>query len=230
MGCDEQFTFPPLPVTVTHLPVSRCQICHRTIADGPGKVSEILTDHYRRAHPRSARPPFPVAGHGDPRTARRCRRGHPPARDDLAAGLDPTTPAITQRSQAMITAHTKKRSIRTRRGSLLFVNGTAQITDVLSRHADPHAMLKIAGLPPRRPHLHDMRMDRQLSRSALAGPAVAGVITCAAQRSQLHVHSAGMGSGTPGGFARRGGGPGQVSEGACGGRRVAGRRRCRLRA
>jgi hypothetical protein len=26
-------------------------------------------------------------------------------------------------------------------------------TDVLSRHADPHAMLKIAGLPPRRPHL-----------------------------------------------------------------------------
>jgi hypothetical protein len=27
----------------------------------------------------------------------------------------------------MITAHTKRRSIRTRRGSLLFVNGTAQI-------------------------------------------------------------------------------------------------------
>ena len=26
-------------------------------------------------------------------------------------------------------------------------------TDILSRHADPHAMLKIAGLPPRRPHL-----------------------------------------------------------------------------
>jgi hypothetical protein len=38
-------------VTVTHLPVTRCQICHRTIAHRPGKVSEILTEHYRRAHP-----------------------------------------------------------------------------------------------------------------------------------------------------------------------------------
>lgn len=39
------------PVTVTQLPVTRCQICHRTVAYRPGKVSEVLTDHYRRAHP-----------------------------------------------------------------------------------------------------------------------------------------------------------------------------------
>ena len=39
------------PVAVTHLPVTRCQICHRTIAYRPGKVSEILTERYRRAHP-----------------------------------------------------------------------------------------------------------------------------------------------------------------------------------
>jgi hypothetical protein len=39
------------PVTVTHLPVTRCQICHRTVAYRPGKVSEVLTEHYRRAHP-----------------------------------------------------------------------------------------------------------------------------------------------------------------------------------
>jgi hypothetical protein len=38
-------------VTVTHLPVTRCQICHRTVAYRPGKVSEVLTEHYRRAHP-----------------------------------------------------------------------------------------------------------------------------------------------------------------------------------
>jgi hypothetical protein len=39
------------PVTVTQLPVTRCQICHRTVAYRPGMVSEVLTEHYRRAHP-----------------------------------------------------------------------------------------------------------------------------------------------------------------------------------
>jgi hypothetical protein len=39
------------PVTVTHLPVTRCQICHRTVAYRPGKSSDVLTGHYRRAHP-----------------------------------------------------------------------------------------------------------------------------------------------------------------------------------
>jgi hypothetical protein len=39
------------PVTVIHLPVTRCQICHRTVAYRPGTLSEVLTEHYRRAHP-----------------------------------------------------------------------------------------------------------------------------------------------------------------------------------
>jgi len=39
------------PITVTHLPVTRCQICHRTVAYRPGKASDVLTEHYRRAHP-----------------------------------------------------------------------------------------------------------------------------------------------------------------------------------
>ena len=39
------------PVTVTHLPVTRCQICHHTIAYRPGKASDALTGHYRQAHP-----------------------------------------------------------------------------------------------------------------------------------------------------------------------------------
>jgi hypothetical protein len=39
------------PVTVTQLPVTRCQICHRTVAYRPGTLTEILTEHYRRAHP-----------------------------------------------------------------------------------------------------------------------------------------------------------------------------------
>jgi hypothetical protein len=38
-------------VTVTQLPVTRCQICRRTVAYRPGTLSEILTEHYRRAHP-----------------------------------------------------------------------------------------------------------------------------------------------------------------------------------
>ena len=39
------------PVTVTQLPVTRCQIWHRTVAYRPGSLSEVLTEHYRRAHP-----------------------------------------------------------------------------------------------------------------------------------------------------------------------------------
>jgi hypothetical protein len=39
------------PVTVTQLPVTRCQICHRTVAYRPGNLSAVLTEHYRRAHP-----------------------------------------------------------------------------------------------------------------------------------------------------------------------------------
>jgi hypothetical protein len=39
------------PVTVTQLPVTRCQICRRTVAYRPGSLSEVLTEHYRRAHP-----------------------------------------------------------------------------------------------------------------------------------------------------------------------------------
>jgi hypothetical protein len=39
------------PVTVTQLPVTRCRICLRTVAYRPGSLSEVLTEHYRRAHP-----------------------------------------------------------------------------------------------------------------------------------------------------------------------------------
>jgi hypothetical protein len=39
------------PVTVTQLPVTRCQICQQTLAYRPGQASTVLTDHYRRKHP-----------------------------------------------------------------------------------------------------------------------------------------------------------------------------------
>jgi hypothetical protein len=32
------------PLTVTHLPVARCQICHRTAAYRPGNLTEVLTE------------------------------------------------------------------------------------------------------------------------------------------------------------------------------------------
>lgn len=44
------------PVTVTRLPVTRCKICHRTVAYHPGKISQVLTEHYRRAHPEALGP------------------------------------------------------------------------------------------------------------------------------------------------------------------------------
>ena len=39
------------PVTVTQLPVTRCQICRRSAAYRPGTLSEVLTEQYRQAHP-----------------------------------------------------------------------------------------------------------------------------------------------------------------------------------
>jgi hypothetical protein len=39
------------PVTITRLPVTRCQVCRHTVAYQPGAISEALTEHYRRAHP-----------------------------------------------------------------------------------------------------------------------------------------------------------------------------------
>jgi len=36
---------------VTRLPVSRCQVCQRTIASRTGQASAALTEHYRREHP-----------------------------------------------------------------------------------------------------------------------------------------------------------------------------------
>jgi hypothetical protein len=39
------------PVTVTRLPVTRCEICGRTLAYRPGQASAVLTAHYHRMHP-----------------------------------------------------------------------------------------------------------------------------------------------------------------------------------
>lgn len=44
------------PVTVTHLPITRYQLCHRTVVYWPGTISETLTEHYRRAHPEALDP------------------------------------------------------------------------------------------------------------------------------------------------------------------------------
>lgn len=38
------------PVTVTQLPVTRCEICQRTVAYRPGEASTALTKHYELRH------------------------------------------------------------------------------------------------------------------------------------------------------------------------------------
>jgi hypothetical protein len=38
------------PVTVTQLPVTRCEVCQRTVAYRPGGASEALTKHYKLMH------------------------------------------------------------------------------------------------------------------------------------------------------------------------------------
>jgi hypothetical protein len=42
---------PQFPVTVTQLPVTRCEICGRTLAYRPGQASAVLTRHYTKMHP-----------------------------------------------------------------------------------------------------------------------------------------------------------------------------------
>ncbi|MGO8882360.1 MAG: hypothetical protein ACLPUO_19410 [Streptosporangiaceae bacterium] len=42
---------PRFPVTVTRLPVIRCQVCQRGIPCRSGEASAVLTEHYRREHP-----------------------------------------------------------------------------------------------------------------------------------------------------------------------------------
>jgi hypothetical protein len=39
------------PVTVSRLPVTRCEICGRSLAYRPGQASVVLTAHYTRMHP-----------------------------------------------------------------------------------------------------------------------------------------------------------------------------------
>ena len=38
------------PVTVTQLPVTRCEVCQRTVAYRPGEASTALTKHYELKH------------------------------------------------------------------------------------------------------------------------------------------------------------------------------------
>jgi hypothetical protein len=38
------------PVTVSQLPVTRCEICQRTVAYRPGEASAALTKHYELRH------------------------------------------------------------------------------------------------------------------------------------------------------------------------------------
>jgi len=50
------------PVTVTRLPLTRCEICGRTLAYQPGQASAVLTKHYRRMHPEALTEAAETAG------------------------------------------------------------------------------------------------------------------------------------------------------------------------
>lgn len=69
-------------VTVTQLPVTRCQICRRTVAHRAGNLTEVLTGHYRRAHPEAVEleSRWPVTE--TPPRPRSYRRRRWPAQDD----------------------------------------------------------------------------------------------------------------------------------------------------
>jgi hypothetical protein len=82
-------------VTITQLPVTRWQICHRTVAYRPGDLSEILTEHYRRATLTRS------ASLCSSRSRQPCLGGPTPTRDHLVAGLGRRTAAVTERGRSM---------------------------------------------------------------------------------------------------------------------------------
>ena len=123
------------PVTVSHLPVMRCQICHRTGAYRPGKASEVLAGHCRRAHPealglppRSRAPEIPVPSAGAAAGVGRLGTILPSA---VCRGLGPWAPAVTERGQSAVAARARSRlrhyyELRSDRGSAPNWNFCAQ--------------------------------------------------------------------------------------------------------
>jgi hypothetical protein len=81
------------PVTVTELPVIRCQICHRTVAYGPGSPSGILTEHYGRhcqqmpAYPLNAQVIYALGAASAERLANRKDSTLFPGGDRAVAGI-----------------------------------------------------------------------------------------------------------------------------------------------
>lgn len=49
--CPMKRTRKTFPVTVTRLPVIRCQVCDRPVANPRLAAADALTEHYRREHP-----------------------------------------------------------------------------------------------------------------------------------------------------------------------------------
>jgi hypothetical protein len=73
--CDEQVTVPPFPATITPLPITRCQICHRTVVYRPRTSA--------RSGPSTAAGPIPKRPDSHPGSP-----PHPPAPSaDAAMGL-----------------------------------------------------------------------------------------------------------------------------------------------
>ena len=108
---DEQVTFPAAYLSCDRYPSSGHvlpDICRRTVTCQPGASARDLTGHYRRAHPEAPGLRSRWPGRRDPQR-RPQMRPRPPPGDELAAGLDRKTPAVTERGRSMVTAHTKNR-------------------------------------------------------------------------------------------------------------------------
>ena len=97
------------PVTVTRLPVTPCQIRRRIVAYRPGSLSEVVTEHYRRACPTPKRS---ASGPG----SQSHRPRHPPmpqgtlpAEGGLSVWAAQMTSVATERDRAMVRARARSR-------------------------------------------------------------------------------------------------------------------------
>ena len=71
------------PVTVSRLPVTRCDVCGRTLAYRPGQASAVLTQHYNRMHPEALTGTRDTSRSGSRRPA---QPGYPRAKQVIASG------------------------------------------------------------------------------------------------------------------------------------------------
>jgi hypothetical protein len=120
----EQCQIPLLPCDGTPFPVTRCQVCHRTVAWRVGILREVLIERYRWVCPEALSLPS-----GRSRSPRQMPLQGRPAARTWARGYGRRTPALPKRGRALVRAthvfvgRTRFQSTQAEGGAYLCITG-----------------------------------------------------------------------------------------------------------